>query len=273
MARPSLIERIGAVIRLWQMNCLPSPWLLLAFIGPALLKALFSLLPTDNKGSYHFATGESWVCTTKRVMRNAGSADPYLQGVKSAAFEMLELADKTSWYLYIASVAAEFFANWTSGLFKYGPCAGRHQGYAVTVLFGFPGGDDWQAVLMLDQYDPDGWFGINSLHVPANYQAYGIGFSPSFIPILPGNSMETRVIAIPDDPHVQPQQVTVLDLPPINPDGSSAAATVVDFKLDFRHPITWSGIGMSFQAQCRNTGTGIAAIIPGCTFHWDATHV
>jgi len=273
MARPSLIERVGTLEKLYTENCLPSAWMFISFLGPAFIKLLWSLLPFDQKGEYHFATGESWVCTEKRLMREATNQSPNFAGTKSAAWNLIEQADKNAWRSFVASVAAEGFINWTSMAMRNSPCRGGHAGWAASVLWALPPGSGPGAGLWLDQYDPDAWFGINSLHIPANYEPTSIAVCPFFIPLTPIPLVSWELRAFPDDPNRDPPHQTVFGLSNITPDDPSNPTGEAMFAPHYQKPKGWQGTGCTYEVIWRNDGNGIALSIPGCPWVWSAARI
>lgn len=105
----------GKIKRLFYEPCLPRPLIWAEALVPATLKAIVSLEPGGWKETIKLASGKSWLKHLKNYIGDASIIEPTASeaGLRFL-FECAEIADKSTWYLFLASIGIEFFADWTS---------------------------------------------------------------------------------------------------------------------------------------------------------------
>jgi hypothetical protein len=114
---------IGQIFRILSIPCSAPPSLWVQTAIPELLRGFYSILQPDLKEQYHRTFGQSLVCSLKQEIAEAREAEG-----KSATkatrflFTAAEWADMTFWYAFLASIAVEGIADWTSQVYKIEGC-------------------------------------------------------------------------------------------------------------------------------------------------------
>lgn len=121
----ALQRPVGGLTKLYHVPCSVPPSLWLETSIPAIVNAVWTVLSPDLKEAYHIAVGQSLVCSLKSEIREAtelgggelGEATRFL-------FRAAEWADLAVWWLFLASVGADGFLDWTSMAYELAGCTG-----------------------------------------------------------------------------------------------------------------------------------------------------
>ena len=124
-ANVPVVRPIGKVLRALFEPCLPTPMMFIETALPAACMVLFSVAKPVWKQDIKLLTGKSWLKHMKGVVGDVDVANPtFMQGNLKFLFELAEIVDKAVWWMFIASMAKDFFFDWTSLAMQMGGC--RH---------------------------------------------------------------------------------------------------------------------------------------------------
>jgi hypothetical protein len=114
----------------------PSVFVLTAF--EAALSAFFTVLEPDIKEFYHQTVGTTFAHSLKENISDLEWVPPPEDSFGTRfAFKLIDTVDKTSWWLFLADVAAEGLFNWTSQLLHVTQCGDPKNPNAGTGNFFF----------------------------------------------------------------------------------------------------------------------------------------
>jgi hypothetical protein len=113
----------------------------------SLMKAFFDILSPDPKELYHDIRGHSALCDFKSILKDIPGVPPEEESAATRfLFKSLEWYDLATWWLFLAGVAADGLADWTSQLIKLQKCSAPsspHYGYGDAFFGGLPENGDW----------------------------------------------------------------------------------------------------------------------------------
>lgn len=122
---------IGQIIEMIRMPCLPTPTIIVKTAGPALLKALVSIAEPDLKELYSWGHGpspgnkhgRSLLKGIKSIVEPILEKSPlFSDGAGKFIFQIAEVADRLSWYLFLLSVGTEFAYDWSTAAYSKAGC-------------------------------------------------------------------------------------------------------------------------------------------------------
>jgi hypothetical protein len=166
------LEQIGTIIDYYEHPC-SAPWSLwFHFAGPAAIKMIWSIVDPDWKQLVKHATGESWLCGLKRIMRDGEETLPgTLSRFGEGVFKVAEVADYAAWVYFLASVGVEGYTDWSTMVRRANGCIPGSYWCDLdleTPIISPPGrnGTTW-----FFDTGQEGFARNYGIEVPANYQA------------------------------------------------------------------------------------------------------
>lgn len=166
---------VGKIERLIEMPCAPTPLIAVEAILPATLQLFTSFTKPTWKEELKLTTGGTWLHHMKAYVADAIESDgSVFAGLDRALFQVAEWIDKTSWWFFLASLALDFAANWTSVVLDGTQCQAdstRQQWSSLAALGSLQPGEQpstWPT-----------WFGTTPT---------GLWYFPSAVTIKPGQT-------------------------------------------------------------------------------------
>lgn len=117
---------LGNISRIMNMPCAVTPQIAVQASVPALLQAFWSIESPDPKHLFHKIAGHSLLCEIK-----AGLIDSHLipppedEPLVRFLFKSAEWLDRTTWYLFVASVIGDGLFDWTSNIIQLSGCGAK----------------------------------------------------------------------------------------------------------------------------------------------------
>jgi hypothetical protein len=116
--------KVGKIHSVLMVPCAAPPQIWVKAMAPALLTAFITLIPAGWKNDIKMATGKSWLKHLRIYVRDADIVTPsFYDGALETMFELAEWADKSVWYMFLASVTLDFLLDWTSLVWEMAGCA------------------------------------------------------------------------------------------------------------------------------------------------------
>lgn len=141
---PPLAIGVGYGKKLTIISCAVTPMVIFEAAGLAAIQCFISFEGPNLKQDIKDVTGGSWLHNIKEYMIEADAveADINAYGVR-ALFEVAEVVDALVWWVFLASVLAEFLIEWSTQINRIGHCVPTPGEYWVD-------GRDAESVLVPD---------------------------------------------------------------------------------------------------------------------------
>lgn len=128
----TIAKDIGKIRKMWVNPCLANPMVWVDAFVPAIADEALTLFQSSQqpvwKQDIKYATGKSWLKSLKQYVNAEDFNEAKFSDLAlKSMFEIAEVADKLVWWLFLASVTADFIASWMTLILEGPECSDKRR--------------------------------------------------------------------------------------------------------------------------------------------------